>query len=95
MKVFGTIAKIIAALAAVIGAVYLIATYGSQIVEWSKKMLGICKGYYEEARGKVCCCGGESACDEVCCCDQDCQEEADAEAEAADGETADEADFAD
>lgn len=39
MRVFSTIMKIVAALAAVIGAVYVAATYGDQIVAWAKKAL--------------------------------------------------------
>lgn len=39
MKTFNMIAKILTALAAVAGAVYIIATYGEQIVAWCKKTL--------------------------------------------------------
>lgn len=39
MKLAKTIAKIMVALAAVAGAVYVIATYGDKIVAWAKKML--------------------------------------------------------
>ena len=39
MKAFNTIVKILTALAAVAGAVYIIATYGEQIVAWCKKTL--------------------------------------------------------
>lgn len=50
MKVFGIIVKIVIALAAVAGAVYIAATYGDKIVAWAKKMLGChCGGH--------CCCG--------------------------------------
>ena len=61
MKVFGTIMKIVVALAAVAGAVYLAATYGDKIVAWAKKILGSCK----------CCCDGECECDCDCCCDEE------------------------
>ena len=47
MKVAGIIIKIVVALAAIAGAVYLAATYGDKIVAWAKKMLGSCK---------CCCC---------------------------------------
>lgn len=40
MKVFANVVKILTALAAVAGAVYVVATYGDQIVAWAKKMLG-------------------------------------------------------
>ena len=39
MKLFNTIVKIVVALAAVAGAVYVVATYGEQIVAWAKKVL--------------------------------------------------------
>lgn len=39
MKVFANIIKVLTALAAVAGAVYVIATYGEQIVAWAKKTL--------------------------------------------------------
>ena len=38
MKPLNTIVKILTALAAVAGAVYIIATYGEQIVAWAKKV---------------------------------------------------------
>lgn len=37
-----TVMKILTALAAVIGAAYVIATYGDQIVTWAKKLLSRC-----------------------------------------------------
>ncbi len=48
MKTFGNIMKAILALAAIAGAVYVIATYGDKIVAWAKKLLCTCK-----------CCGEE------------------------------------
>ena len=68
MKVFGVIAKIIAALAAVAGVVYLVATYGDKIVAWAKGLLSKCP----------CCCGDEECCcgDEECCCCEEAAEEA-------------------
>ena len=38
MKPINTIVKILTALAAIAGAVYIIATYGEKIVEWAKKV---------------------------------------------------------
>lgn len=38
MKPVNTIVKILTALAAVAGAVYIVATYGEKIVEWAKKV---------------------------------------------------------
>ncbi len=72
MKTFNTIMKILAALAAVAGAVYIIATYGDKIVAWAKKLLNTCP----------CQCEAEDCAD--CCCDMECpceatEEEAEAE----------------
>ena len=39
MKTVNTIVKILSALAAVAGAVYIIATYGEQITAWAKKTI--------------------------------------------------------
>lgn len=61
MKVFTTILKIVAALAAIAGIVYVIATYGDKIVAWAKKLLGKCP----------CCC--EDDCDD-CQCEHDCDD---------------------
>lgn len=40
MKTVNVIVKIVAALAAVAGIVYIAATYGDKIVAWAKKLLG-------------------------------------------------------
>ena len=42
MKAFTIIMKILAAAAAVVGAIYVAATYGDKIVAWAKKMLPCC-----------------------------------------------------
>lgn len=39
MKTVNAVVKILTALAAVAGAVYIVATYGEQIVAWAKKLL--------------------------------------------------------
>ena len=39
MKAVNTIIKILAAMAAVAGVIYIVATYGEQIVAWCKKTL--------------------------------------------------------
>lgn len=39
MKALNTIVKVLTALAAVAGAVYIVATYGEQIVAWCKKAI--------------------------------------------------------
>ncbi len=38
MKAFNLIVKVVTALAAVAGAVYIVATYGEQIVAWAKEI---------------------------------------------------------
>ena len=37
-----TAMKVLTALAAVVGAVYVVATYGDKIVEWAKNLLASC-----------------------------------------------------
>jgi len=68
MKAVKTISKILLALAAIAGAVYVIATYGDKIVAWAKNLLNSCK-----------CCGGECECGCDCDCDCDCGEECECE----------------
>ena len=68
MKIFATIMKVVAALAAVAGAVYIVATYGDKIVAWAKNLLG-----------KFCCCDDECCtceCNEdgECMCECDCND---------------------
>ena len=63
MKAVKTISKILVALAAVAGAVYVIATYGDKIVAWAKNLLSSCK----------CCCGGDCECSCDCECDDECE----------------------
>ena len=77
MKVVNTITKILVALAAVAGAVYVIATYGEKIVAWAKNLLNCCGGCCD------CECDGECECEEgECCCKCECEEEAPAAEEA-------------
>lgn len=86
MKVFAVIAKVVAALAAIAGIVYIVATYGDKIVAWAKKMLG---GH--------CCCGccedvAEDAIEEVPAGDDVAEEPAE-EAPVQDETVASDADF--
>ena len=56
MKAFNIIVKILAALAAIAGVIYVIATYGEQIVAWAKKVLASlpkCPCCEEEAAEEV------------------------------------------
>ena len=62
MKVVNAIVKILVALAAIAGAVYVIATYGEKIVAWAKNLLNCCND---------CCCGCGCDCD--CECDDECE----------------------
>ena len=72
MKAVKTITKILVALAAVAGAVYVIATYGDKIVAWAKNLLNSCKR-----------CGGDCECECCCDCDCDCDDECECECECA------------
>ena len=67
MKTVNLIAKIVAALAAVAGIVYIIATYGDKIVAWAKRMLGKCECTCEECdcEGREECCSECEGCEEV------------------------------
>ena len=57
MKAVNVIIKIVVALAAIAGIVYLAATYGDKIVAWAKKMM---------ARfGCCCCCDEEELTEEI------------------------------
>ena len=76
MKIAAIIGKILAAVAAIAGAGYLIATYGDAIVAWAKKFLG-CTCCDEECE---CCENGECTCEADCeCCEEAAEEEAPAE----------------
>ena len=87
MKTLNVIIKIVAALAAVAGVVYVVATYGDKIVAWAKKLLGCCP------------CDGECECCECECFEEEtveeCAEESAEEVteEAAEEPVAAEADF--
>ncbi len=100
--------KILAALAAVAGVVYVIATYGDKIVAWAKKLLGQntdececdcdcqCEADCDECPCESDCdeCPCESDCDECPCCQCDEEDEIVEEEAAEEAEvSADEADF--
>lgn len=60
MKTMNVIVKVLAALAAIAGTVYVIATFGDKIVAWAKRILG---------------CGCECDCEcEDCDCECECEE---------------------
>ena len=54
MKTFSMIMKILSALLAIAGIVYLIATYGDRIVAWFKKILQKAKPVYSNKRDFDC-----------------------------------------
>ena len=73
MKIVSTVLKIVAALAALAGIVYVIATYGDKIVAWAKKLLSKCPCCCEDDCDDCQC---ESDCDDCpcdCCCDEGCE----------------------
>ena len=90
MKLFAGIMKLLAALAAVAGIVYVIATYGDKIVAWAKKLLNI-ECCCDDCEG--CCCDGECDCEDCDCADDcECCKECECCEEAAE-EATEEADF--
>lgn len=88
MKIFATIMKIVAALAAIAGIVYVVATYGDKIVAWAKGLLGKCSCCCED---ECCCCEEDCCCEETCCCEEAAEEIA--EEAAAETVEAEEKDF--
>ena len=101
MDTFKAIVKILTALAAIAGLIYVIATYGDKIVAWAKKLLAQCPCKCNVADCECeCDCGCECKC--ACSCEEAPAKEA-APAEEAPVEeviveegapVADEADFA-
>ena len=73
MKTVNTIVKILAAIAAVAGAVYLIATYGDKIVAWAKKLLAKCPCDCHVEDCADCECECECSCEGDCDCDGECK----------------------
>ena len=68
MKTLSVILKILAALAAIAGVIYVVATYGDKIVAWAKSLLNRCGCCCGE--GECCCEDGECCCGEgECCCE--------------------------
>ena len=65
MKVFNLIWKIVVAVAAVAGIVYVVINYGDKISAWFKKHFGC-----------YCCCDCDCDCECDCDCDCDCEEDA-------------------
>ena len=87
--------KVLTALAAIAGAVYVIATYGDKIVAWAKKVLGCCElcacdcdEDYDDC-DYDCDCGDECDCDEGCTCQCGAHTEAPADSQDVAAEEAD------
>jgi len=77
-----TVLKVLTALAAIAGTVYVIATYGDKIVAWAKKILAACPCCNDtcecECEG-ACECGDECKCAEEAAAEETVTEEAVAE----------------
>ncbi len=67
-----TVLKVLTALAAIAGTVYVIATYGDKIVAWAKKLLASCPCFNNTCE---CECGGECTCEGEgeCTCGGECK----------------------
>ena len=68
-----TVLKVLTALAAIAGTVYVIATYGDKIVAWAKKIMAACPCCSKECE---CECEGECKCEAEGECECKCAEEA-------------------
>lgn len=73
-----TVFKLLTALAAIAGAVYVIATYGDKIVAWAKKILASCP-CCDNTCDCVCEGEGECQCGDECKCEGECQCEGEGE----------------
>lgn len=103
MKAFAMITKVLTALAAVAGVIYIIATYGDKIVAWAKNLLGrdACEDCDCNVDGECTCeceCNDCDCCDcerDECECECECEEEATEETveETEEAPAAEEADF--
>ena len=93
MKIFKLIAKIVVALAAVAGVVYVIATYGDRIVSWARNLLKSCKCSCECDCDECDCDGDCEECECECDCDCGCECECEEEAPAEEAVVAEQADF--
>lgn len=76
MNTFKLVAKILTALAAIAGIIYLIATYGDKIVAWAKQMLEKCPCKCTVDDCADCECECECKCECACECEEAPAEEA-------------------
>lgn len=90
MNAFKIVMKILTALAAIAGVIYIIATYGDKIVAWAKNLLAQCpcKCNMDDCTECECECEGECKCNCECSCDCEAAEEAVPAEEAAPAEEA-------
>ena len=71
-----TVLKVLTALAAIAGTVYVIATYGDKIVAWAKKIMAACPCCNDTCECECECeCGGECKCEGEGECQCECTEE--------------------
>ena len=71
-----TVLKVLTALAAIAGTVYVIATYGDKIVAWAKKIMAACPCCNNTCECECECeCGGECKCEGEGECQCECTEE--------------------
>ncbi len=71
MNAFKTVVKVLTALAAIAGVVYIIATYGDKIVAWAKKLLEQCPC---KCKVEECKCECEDECECKCECEEATEE---------------------
>lgn len=69
MKTVSIIVKLLVALAAIAGAIYVAATYGDKIVAWCKKFINTHCIYCCD-----CDCDCDCGCDCECCCEEAAEE---------------------
>ena len=74
MNAFKTVMKILTALAAIAGVIYIIATYGDKIVAWAKNLVENCPCKCK--CDSECACKCEGGCDCECECEEAPAEEA-------------------
>ena len=72
MNAFKTVMKILTALAAIAGIIYIIATYGDKIVAWAKNLVENCPCKCKCNCDSECACKCEGGCD--CQCECECEE---------------------
>lgn len=70
MKAFNVIWKVVAAIVAIAGIIYVVATYGNRIVAWAKRLLNKTESQFCD---EDCDCLCDGNCEE-CPCQDDCDD---------------------